>query len=173
MRMNEDWLCCKGCVNTQNYRPCTILQAAMSQSNDKFHSLCSELSGSSTKVGALPANLKKKKTNPWKIWGFQSVRYEEYRLLRYTNSVRTSQGTYYVSITECSRLMLCKICFHGADYEEYRLLGYKNSVRTSQEARYVSATKPSQLIRCKSWGFHGDNYEQCRILECYAMWLLQ
>jgi hypothetical protein len=41
---------------------------------------------------------------------------------------------YYVSATEPSRLMLCKICgFHGGDYEERRLLAYKNPVRTSQE----------------------------------------
>jgi hypothetical protein len=32
----------------------------------------------------------------------------------------------YVSATESSRLMLCKISgFHGGDYEKYRLLGYK------------------------------------------------
>jgi hypothetical protein len=38
--------------------------------------------------------------------------------------VCTSQETHYVSATESSRLMLCKICgFHGGDYEEWCLLG--------------------------------------------------
>jgi hypothetical protein len=50
------------------------------------------------------------------------------------NPVRTSQETHYVSATEPSRLMLCKICgFHGGDYEECCLLRYNNPVRTSQE----------------------------------------
>jgi hypothetical protein len=35
--------------------------------------------------------------------------YEECRLLGYKNPVRTSQETHYVSTTELSRLMLCKI----------------------------------------------------------------
>jgi hypothetical protein len=35
--------------------------------------------------------------------------YEEYRLLGYKNRVRTSQETHYVSATELSKLMLCKI----------------------------------------------------------------
>jgi hypothetical protein len=41
--------------------------------------------------------------------GFDSDDYEECRLLGYNNPVRTSQGTHYVSATELSRLMLCKI----------------------------------------------------------------
>jgi hypothetical protein len=28
------------------------------------------------------------------------------------------------------------------------------------------------LMLCKSWGIHGDNYEECRLLGCYAVWLL-
>jgi hypothetical protein len=27
-------------------------------------------------------------------------------------------------------------------------------------------------ILCKIWGLHGGNYEECRLLGCYAMWLL-
>jgi hypothetical protein len=43
-------------------------------------------------------------------------------------TVCTSQETHYVSATEYSRLMLCKILsFHGSDYEESRLLGYKKT----------------------------------------------
>jgi hypothetical protein len=50
--------------------------------------------------------------------------YEECRLLRYKNPVRTSQETHYVSVTESNRLMLCKIWgFHGSDYEECRFVG--------------------------------------------------
>jgi hypothetical protein len=59
-----------------------------------------------------------------KICGFHSGDYEEWRLLGYKNSVRTSQETHYVSATESSQLMLCKICgFHSGDYEEWRLQG--------------------------------------------------
>jgi hypothetical protein len=59
-----------------------------------------------------------------KIWGFHGSDHEEWRLLGYINSVRTSQETYYVSATLSSQLMLCKIWgFHGSDYEECRLLG--------------------------------------------------
>jgi hypothetical protein len=52
--------------------------------------------------------------------------YEECRLLWYKNPVHTSQETHYVSATDPSRLMLCKIWgIHGGDYEECRLLWYK------------------------------------------------
>jgi hypothetical protein len=37
---------------------------------------------------------------------------------------------------------------------------------------YFSATKPNQLMLCKIWGFHGSDYEEWRLLECYAVWLL-
>jgi hypothetical protein len=53
-----------------------------------------------------------------KILGSHGGDYEECRLLRYKNPVRTSQETHYVSATELRRLMLCKILgFHGGDYE--------------------------------------------------------
>jgi hypothetical protein len=42
--------------------------------------------------------------------------------------------------------------------------GYKNPLRTSQETHYVCATKPSRLILRKIWGFHGGDYEECRLL---------
>jgi hypothetical protein len=44
-----------------------------------------------------------------KICDFHGSDYEECRLLGYKNPVRTSQETYYVSDTEASQLMLCKI----------------------------------------------------------------
>jgi hypothetical protein len=79
------------------------------------------------------------------------------------NPVRTSQETHYVSATELSQLMLCKIWgFYGGDYEEWRLLGYKTQL--SQKTHCVSATKTSQLMLCKTWGFHGSNYDECRLL---------
>jgi hypothetical protein len=37
---------------------------------------------------------------------------------------------------------------------------------------YVSTTELSQLMLCKIWGFHGDDYEEWRLLACYAAWLL-
>jgi hypothetical protein len=75
------------------------------------------------------------------------------------------QETHYVSVTESSQLMLCKIWgFHGGDYEECHLLGYKNPDRTSQETHYVSDTEHSQLMLCKIWGFHGSDYEECLLL---------
>jgi hypothetical protein len=68
----------------------------------------------------------------------------------YEKSVLTSQETYYVSATESSQLMLCKICgFHGGDYEECCLLGYEKPVRISQETHYVPSTEPSRLMLCK------------------------
>jgi hypothetical protein len=43
-------------------------------------------------------------------------------------------------------------------------MGYKNPVCTSQETHYVSATEPSPLMLYKIWGFHGSDYEECRLL---------
>jgi hypothetical protein len=95
---------------------------------------------------------------------------EECRLLGHKTPVRTSQETPYVSTTESSQLMLCKIwCFHGSDYEELCLLGYNNPVRTSQESHYFSTTESSQLMLCKIWGFHGSDYEEWRLLGFYAL----
>jgi hypothetical protein len=48
----------------------------------------------------------------------------------------------------------------------------KTPVRTSRENYYVSAAELSQLILCKICGFHGGDYEECRLLGCYAVWLL-
>jgi hypothetical protein len=56
--------------------------------------------------------------------------------------------------------------------EECRLLGYKTSFRTSQETHYLSTTESSQLILCKIRGYHGGDYEECRLLGCYVVWLL-
>jgi hypothetical protein len=44
-----------------------------------------------------------------KIRGFHGSDYEECRLLGYKNPVYTSKEIYYVSATDPSRLMLCKI----------------------------------------------------------------
>jgi hypothetical protein len=102
--------------------------------------------------------------------GFHGNDYEELSLLRYRNSVRTSQETHYFSATESSRLILYKNWdIHGRDYEECRLLGYRNPVRTSQETHYVSATEPSRLMLCKFWSFQGGDYEKCCLLRCYAV----
>jgi hypothetical protein len=49
--------------------------------------------------------------------------------------------------------------------EEYRLLEYTRQVRTSQETHYVSTTESGQLMLYKIWGFHGGDYEECRLLE--------
>jgi hypothetical protein len=66
------------------------------------------------------------------------------------NRVRTSQEAHYLSATQSSQLMLCKIWgFHGDDYEEFRLLRYKNPVRTTQETHYVPAIEISRLMLCK------------------------
>jgi hypothetical protein len=68
--------------------------------------------------------------------------------------------TYYVSATESSRLMLCKIWgFYGGDYEECRLLGYKNAIGTSQDTHYVSATEPKRLMLCRIGDVHVGDYE--------------
>jgi hypothetical protein len=56
------------------------------------------------------------------ITGLHGSDYEEYRLLGYKNPVRTSQEIHYISATQPSRLMLCKIWgLHGGDYEECRI----------------------------------------------------
>jgi hypothetical protein len=36
----------------------------------------------------------------------------------------------------------------------------------------TSPTEPSLLMRCKILGFHGGDYEECRLVGCYVMSLL-
>jgi hypothetical protein len=58
------------------------------------------------------------------ICGLHGGNYDECRLLGYKYPVRTSQETHYVSVTETSWLMLCKIWgFHGSWLWTCRLLG--------------------------------------------------
>jgi hypothetical protein len=47
--------------------------------------------------------------NSCEISGFHGGDYEGCRLLGYKTPVRTSQETHYLSATESSQLMLCKI----------------------------------------------------------------
>jgi hypothetical protein len=54
----------------------------------------------------------------YKIWGFYVGGCEEYCLLGYTNPVHTSQETHYISATESSRWILCKIwSFHDSGWK--------------------------------------------------------
>jgi hypothetical protein len=57
------------------------------------------------------------------VWSSHGGDYEEYRLLGYKTTVRTSQETYYLSATKPSQLILCKIRgFRGGGYKKSRLL---------------------------------------------------
>jgi hypothetical protein len=108
------------------------------------------------------------------------VRYEVFTAVAMRNgsfwdikSLFVPHRKHYVSATEPSRLMLCKIWgFHGGDYEECLLLGYKSPVRTSQETHYVSATEHSRLMLCKTLQFYSGDYEDCRLLGCDAIWFM-
>jgi hypothetical protein len=105
-----------------------------------------------------------------KILGLQGGDYEERRLLRYKNAIRTWQQTHYVSTTQSSQLMLYKIWgFHGGDYEEWRILGYINPIRTWKETHYIPAIESSQLMLRKIWGFYCSDYEECLLLGCYII----
>jgi hypothetical protein len=44
------------------------------------------------------------------------------------------------------------------------------AVKTSNLTRYGRVLK--NCLCCMSWGFHGGDYEECRLLGCYAVWLL-
>jgi hypothetical protein len=63
-------------------------------------------------------------------------------------------------------------------FEVFTAVTMKNAVLwdvtvcTSQETHYVSATEPGRLMLCKIWGFTVVT-EECRLLGCYAMWLLR
>jgi alpha-N-acetylglucosamine transferase len=36
---------------------------------------------------------------------------------------------------------------------------------------YFSATESSRIMLCKILGFHGSDYEECRLLDCDSVWL--
>jgi hypothetical protein len=42
--------------------------------------------------------------------------------------------------------------------------GYQNPDRISQETHHVSATELSRLMLFKIWGYHGGDYEKCRVM---------
>jgi hypothetical protein len=47
-----------------------------------------------------------------------------------------------------------------------------NPDHTSLETYNLSAIELSRLMLCKISGFHGSDYEVCRLLEFYPVWLL-
>jgi hypothetical protein len=88
------------------------------------------------------------------------------KLYRYTNSVRTSQETHYVSATEPNRLMLFRETV-AVYFENHTDHTYTNSVRTSQETHYVSATKPNQLMLFRETvAVYCENHKEHRNTLC-------
>jgi hypothetical protein len=90
--------------------------------------------------------------------------YEEYRLLGYKTLVRTWQKARYVSVTEPSRLMLCKFW----DFSRRWLWRMPSSwiwkpglYLTGNTLRLRYMDKP---VNAKISGFHGGDYEECRLL---------
>jgi hypothetical protein len=81
-----------------------------------------------------------------KIWGFYGGDYEQCRLLGYKNPVCTSHGTYYISATGPSRLILCMISgFHGGGYEECRFLEC-DAVWVLQESTFGRNVSPPSSV---------------------------
>jgi hypothetical protein len=60
-------------------------------------------------VNGLAYLQRKRRLKGCKIRGFHGSDYEQCSLLGYKNQLRTSQETCYLSATESSQLMLCKI----------------------------------------------------------------
>jgi hypothetical protein len=60
--------------------------------------------------------------------------------------------------------MLCgetvAVCCENRTEHRETLLG----VRTSQETHHLSTKEHSRLLLCKICGFHGGDYEECRLL---------
>jgi hypothetical protein len=65
--------------------------------------------GTDSTVENLPGRKENKNKTLCNISGICGGDYEECRLLGYKNQVHTSQETRYISATESSQLMLCKI----------------------------------------------------------------
>jgi hypothetical protein len=59
----------------------------------------------------------------------------------------------------------------AAIQERHNILLYqKMQCRVHKGAPLVLVPTTSYLF--KIWGFHGGDYEECRLLGCYAVWLL-
>jgi hypothetical protein len=43
---------------------------------------------------------------------------------------------------------------------------------TKQNKTQHYKTNTQEKLKSKIWGFHGGGYEECRLLECCAVWLL-
>jgi hypothetical protein len=71
-----------------------------------------------------------------------------------TSPLQSTDGQYYVRLEVFTAVTMKNVVFWDI----------KNEVRTSQEAHYVSTTESSQLMLCKICGFHGSDYEECRLL---------
>jgi hypothetical protein len=73
-----------------------------------------------------------------------------------------------VSVTDPSRLLLLR-------FGVFKAVTMKNTVFWDIRTQFVphmkhfSATEPSRLMLCKTGGFHGGDYEECRLLGCYAV----
>jgi hypothetical protein len=68
---------------------------------------------------------------------------------------------------------------HHGKFEVYTAATMKNAVLLYVKTLFVphrkhnlSRTDPSRLTLCKIWGFHGDDYEECRLLDIRTQFVL-
>jgi hypothetical protein len=108
-----------------------------------------------------------------KVLRFHGGHYEECRLLGYKNPVRTSQGTHYVSATEFSQLVLCKVFSRWS----LRRMPSSGMVRRAALVRtYLSEERSASIIRVTRIGELGttlavttyETSETGRLLCCHA-----
>jgi hypothetical protein len=104
-------------------------------------------------------------TNFCKMWALHGSDWRMARSGIYINKVRTSQETHYLSATESSQLMLCKIW--GLSWRWLWRMSrsgiYKpSSYQTGDTLRLRYKAQLDNSI--KIWGSHGSDYEEFHLL---------
>jgi hypothetical protein len=78
----------------------------------------------------------------------------------------------HVCVLRFLRFLCCCVVSKESRFEVFTLVTMKNAVFWDVPHR-KHITSPLQSLAGMIWGSHGSDYEECRLLGCYVVWLLQ
>jgi hypothetical protein len=107
-------------------------------------------------------------TSPWSPFTVTSLKHQANHWQRQTNFGHTV----FWDITPCSPL-ICQLTFQSKLHTAFSLFATFFNLEDggNKFLQNVSWLSTNYMVLCKIWGFHGDDYEEYRLLWCSTVWL--